>query len=109
MPLKQLWLYEGFLDIQCGPIIGVTAETKCQFLEPVSYPNELQAGLNAEKIGRSSVKYNVGIFRKNQNSASAFGYFVHVFVSRDKNKPVSIPPSIKTALKKIVIKKIEKF
>tara|TARA_B100001123_G_scaffold331186_1_gene373411 strand:+ start:694 stop:1125 length:432 start_codon:yes stop_codon:yes gene_type:complete len=92
----------GGLDIQNSPVIGVTAETRCQFFESVSYPEELQAGLRVKKIGNSSVVYNIGIFQKNLGHMLAAGYFVHVFVNRSNNQPISIPYKIREALNKII-------
>ncbi len=92
----------GGLDIQNSPVIGVTAETRCQFFESVSYPEELQAGLRVKRIGNSSVVYNIGIFQKNPERMLAAGYFVHVFVNRSSNQPISIPYKIREALNKII-------
>ena len=44
----------------------------------------------------------VGIFKKGENTACAYGEFIHVFVNRVENKSVSIPENIRLVLEKLV-------
>ena len=89
---------QGGLDIQQDKIIGVAVETMCRFRKPVTYPETVEAGLRVGKIGNSSVRYEIGIFRKGEAAAVAAGHFVHVFVERAGNRPVPIPGPIRAAL-----------
>lgn len=99
----NLYLIEqGGLDIFNGEIIGVAVETHCQFASSVAYPDKLEAGLRIGKLGNSSVRYEIGIFKEGAEDVSAWGYFVHVFVDRKTNKPVPIPAKIRSALEKIL-------
>jgi acyl-CoA thioester hydrolase len=93
----------GGLDIFQGAVIGVAVETHCNFAKSVAYPDTLEAGLRVGRLGTSSVRYEIGIFRAGEDEAAAHGHFVHVFVERATNKPVPIPPSIRTALEKIAV------
>ncbi|NQU60960.1 MAG: acyl-CoA thioesterase [Rhodospirillales bacterium] len=90
------------LDIQEGPEIGYAVETKCKFNKPVAYPEPLDAGLRVGRIGNSSVRFEIGIFRKGDNDAAAAGHFIHVFVDRATGKPVTIPDKIRGALERIL-------
>ena len=53
------------------------------------------------KLGNSSVRYDVGIFRQDEEIASAQGHFVHVYVDRETRKPTAIPADMRTLLNSI--------
>lgn len=91
------------LDIHDGEIIGFVVSSGCEYVSPVAYPDALEAGLSIEKLGNSSVRYNIGIFKKGSETASAHGYFVHVFVTRDQNKATPIPEGMRAAMAKILV------
>lgn len=93
---------KGGLDIHNAPVIGVVVESQCNYSQPVAYPDMIHCGLRIGKLGNSSVRYEVGIFRNDEDTASAAGHFVHVFVDRATNKPVPIPDAIKRAFKMIL-------
>jgi acyl-CoA thioester hydrolase len=50
------------------------------------------------RIGRSSVRYGVGLFTAGDDAACAAGTVVHVFVDRGASGPVEIPEPIRQAL-----------
>jgi len=81
---------EGGLDIESGPVIGLCVESQCRYLSPVAFPDVLDAGLRISRIGRSSVRYEVGIFRSGEDAAAAQGHFIHVFV--DWTCPIGCAP-----------------
>ena len=83
-------------------IIGVVVHSNCTYIKAITYPDKIEAGLTVKKLGKSSVTYGIGIFKKGEKNASAYGEFVHVFVNRKDNQPTSIPEKIKEALKKIL-------
>ena len=96
------WLIdEGSLDIHGGSVIGLCVESMCRYLAPASYPEELEAGLRVGKLGRSSARYEVGIFRRATAEPLAFGHFVHVFVDRTSRRSVPLPESIRCALQRL--------
>lgn len=93
------WLMEATTsDIRELPAIGIVAETSCRFLQELSFPDEVQAGLACEKLGNSSVIYRVGLFRGDEQSACAVGRFVHVYVDRITRRVVMLPDDIRTAV-----------
>ena len=95
------WLIEqGGLDIHRGETIGVCAESKCRFLASVAFPENIRAGLRVAKIGKSSVRYEIGLFRED-GEALADGHFVHVFVGRQDRRPREIPEAIRISLERI--------
>lgn len=92
---------EGGLDIDDGSIVGYVVNSGCDYLSPVAYPDALEGGLRVDRLGNSSVQYGIGIFKAGEDSPSACGHFVHVFVDRATNQPVPIPRAIRTALEGI--------
>jgi acyl-CoA thioester hydrolase len=93
---------QGALDIANGAVIGLVVETHCNYFKPVAFPDKLRAGLRVAKLGTSSVRYEVGIFRNDDDTASAQGHFVHVYVDRATGKPVPLPEKLKKALEKLL-------
>ncbi|HKU86311.1 MAG TPA: thioesterase family protein [Casimicrobiaceae bacterium] len=88
----------GGLDIREGAAIGIVVETACRFHAPLSFPEVIDAGLRVAHLGRSSVAYEIGLFRRDEGIAAATGRFVHVWVDRTTRRPVEVPPAIRTAL-----------
>lgn len=99
--VNRFLIDEGKLDINAGPIIGVAAESGCSYFASVAYPDVVDAGLRVARLGTSSVRYEVGIFRESAQDAAAAMFFVHVFVARDTMRPVPIPEPIRSALASI--------
>ncbi len=93
----------GGLDMHQGEVIGLAVETQCQFMQPLAFPDVIDAGLRVSKLGNSSVRYEVGLFRHDEVSIAAAGYFVHVFVNRETRRPTPIPPAIRTALAALLL------
>lgn len=86
------------LDIHKGPTIGLMVGSQCAYYSSVAFPNKLIGGFGVNKIGKSSVEYNVAIFKGEQQTASASGTMTHVFVDRTTNKPVPISGKLRLAL-----------
>jgi len=97
------WLIrEGGLDIHAGGQIGLCAESHCTFLAPIEFPQIVQAGLRVEKLGRSSVRYGIGLFVEGADAAVAEGWFVHVFVDRATRRAVPMEPVLRMALQRLL-------
>ena len=101
------WLInEGGLDIHAsasGDAIGVCAESHCAYRAGVAFPETVEAGLRVGHLGRTSVRYEVGIFAAGAAEAGADGWFVHVFVDAASREPVPIPESIRSSLERLLI------
>jgi len=99
------WLIdEGGLAPATSDAIGLCVESQCRYLAPAAYPDDLVAGLRVAKIGRSSVRYEIGIFRAPANGELvALGHFVHVFVDRAGRRPAPIPDRIRRALERLLV------
>ena len=97
--LVNAWLIEkGALDVEKGEVIGLVVETGCHYFAPLTYPDPVIAGLRVAHLGRSSVRYEVGIFAKGSDLTAAKGHFVHVYVDRGTRRPAELPPQLKSVL-----------
>jgi acyl-CoA thioester hydrolase len=100
--INEYLIAAGGLDIHAGAAIGVCAESHCTFHAGVSFPEVVEAGLRVGKLGNSSVRYEIGLFRRGHDEPIATGWFVHVFVDRESRRPAGIPDSIRAALERLV-------
>jgi acyl-CoA thioester hydrolase len=85
----------GLLD---GPVHCVVAEVACRYHASLAFPDRANFGIRVATTGRSSVRYEIGIFRNDDDVAAAEGHFVHVFVERGVQRPVSIPEQARAKL-----------
>lgn len=92
---------QGLLDIQNSEIVGVVAETGCQYFQSVAFPDELEVGISVARLGRSSVRYEIGIFKKDAPECCAAGHFVHVYIDRASGRPVPLTPELRAGLEKL--------
>ena len=90
-------------DIRSQDAIGIVVESGCTFHRELSFPQVIEAGLLVEKIGNSSVTYRVGLFIEEESEPAASGHFVHVYVDREKRRPVRVPENIRQALRPIML------
>ncbi len=99
--VSRFMMQDGLFDPLTSPIVGVVAENGCRFLAQIAYPDEVTLGLRVAALGRSSVRYALGVFRGDAQTASAEGHFVHVYVARATMRPVPIPPELRAALERV--------
>ena len=98
------WLVrEGGLDIREGPVIGLCAESHCAFHAPLAFPEVVRAALRVAHLGRSSVRYEIGLFGEGSAEPAATGWFVHVFVDRRERRAAEIPPRLRGALERLIV------
>ena len=93
----------GALDTATSAVVGLVVETQCQYYSSISYPDRVTVGLRVAHIGKSSVRYELGVFRNEEIVASAQGHYVHVYVDRASQTPVSIPTQVRAVLQTIVM------
>ncbi|MEZ5893479.1 MAG: thioesterase family protein [Parvularculaceae bacterium] len=91
----------GVLDIHAGAVIGLVVETGCKYLAPLEFPQKLEGALRVAKIGNSSVRYELAIFKASENAPAAEGHFTHVYVDKKTRRPVPLPAALRSALEKI--------
>lgn len=93
----------GVLEIEHSPVIGLVIETHCNYFASVAFPEQVEVGVRVAHVGRSSVRYEIGIFKAGEDSAAAQGHFVHVYVDRASRRPVEIPAPMRAALARIAV------
>ena len=91
----------GALDIHDGAVIGLVVETGCKYFAPLEFPQTLDGALRVARIGNSSVRYELAIFKQGDDTPAAEGHFVHVYVDRETRRPASLPADLRSALEKI--------
>ena len=100
--VNQYLVEQGALNIEKSTVIGLVVETQCQYFSPITFPDVVHAGLRVAKLGNSSVRYEIGLFRNEENAASAQGHFVHVYVDRASRRSTAVPADMRLALEKIL-------
>ena len=67
------------------------------------FPETIDAGMRVTRLGRSSVTYEIALFRQGDAHPAAAGRFVHVWVDRKSVTPAEIPARIRDALHPLVV------
>ena len=101
MTLPML-IEQGLLDPQTSPVIGLVVETGCRYFAPISFPETVDAGVRVAKLGTSSVRYEIGLFKLGEDEAVAEGHFVHVYVDSTDRRPAPLPQDLRTFLTTLV-------
>ncbi|MGZ9708533.1 acyl-CoA thioesterase [Pseudomonas sp. GNP013] len=94
---------QGGLDIHDGEVVGFVVSSACDYFASIAFPERIDVGLRVGKLGNSSVQYEVAVFKAGEEEACAAGRFVHVFVDRASNRPVTIAQKLRDALQRLVI------
>jgi acyl-CoA thioester hydrolase len=87
------------LDLETVPHVGLVVETQCRYFAPLAFPDTVTAGLRCARLGSSSVRYEIGLFRNEEDRACAEGHFVHVYVDRrEQSRTVPVPERLRAAV-----------
>jgi acyl-CoA thioester hydrolase len=100
--VNQFLIERGVLDIHKGDIVGFVVDSGCSYFSPVAFPDVVHVGIRVAKLGNSSVRYEIGIYRNDEAAPAATGHFVHVYVERSSNRPVPIPAPVRRVLDTIL-------
>lgn len=101
--VNAMLVAEDLLDIVAGDPICLVVGTSCDYFAPLSFPGEVEVGLAVEELGRSSVRYRLGVFAPGEERAAAAGTFTHVAVSRGSRRPVHWPDAWRQMLTSLVV------
>ncbi len=94
---------QGILTWRGSEHFMVVAESGCRYHAEVAFPDAISAGLRVARLGGSSVRYEIGIFRDGAELASAEGFFVHVCVDTATRRPTPLPAQWRQALQTIAV------
>jgi acyl-CoA thioester hydrolase len=100
--VNRFLIDRGVLDVAGSAVFGVTVETGCRFMKSLAFPEVIEAGVRVAKLGRTSVRYELALFRAGENDAAATGHFVHVYVDRTTRRPVPVPDDVRAALQPLL-------
>ena len=89
---------QGALDLHGSGAIGLVVQTHCDYFAPIAFPEQVRAGLRVARLGRSSVRYEIGLFAQDQPLTAAKGHFIHVYVDRHSRRPVPLPERLRAVL-----------
>ena len=98
------WLIEqGLLDLTNSATVFLVVETGCKYFTAMAFPDVVTAGIRISKLGTSSIKYQVGLFRNEEDKATAEGFFVHVHVDRTSHKSTPLNETQLNTLELLVL------
>lgn len=103
--VNEYMIRAGVLSIAESPVVCYVVDTACQYFRPVSFPDAVQCGLRVAHLGKSSVRFEIGVFRNDEDTACAQGRFVHVSCDRKTQRPVPMPADMRAALEKLQLDK----
>jgi acyl-CoA thioester hydrolase len=101
--VNQYLIDQGVLDIERSAVIGLVVETQCRYFSPISFPDVVHAGLRVGRVGNSSVRYEVALFRNDEKHAAAQGHFVHVYVDRPTRRPAALSDTMRASLDRLLV------
>jgi len=94
-------LAKGLMDSMAGDVQTLVVETGCSYFSSVAFPDKIQIGIAVTDLGTSSMRYAIGIFREDEDLASAQGHLIHVAVARATGRPVPLPDVMRHGLETI--------
>lgn len=99
--VNRFLIDRGVLDIHSDEVVGMVVDTGCSYFNSISFPDTVHAGVRVAKIGNSSVRYELALYRNGDEQPAAAGHFVHVYVDRKSNRSVPIPENVRAVLETI--------
>jgi len=91
----------GLLVVGESETVGLVVDTGCAYFAPISFPDNIVAGLRVAKLGSTSVRYEIGLFRNDETTAAAQGHFVHVYVDEKTRRPKPLSDAMIAQLSKL--------
>jgi acyl-CoA thioester hydrolase len=87
--------------------IGLVVHSHCDYFAPIEFPAVVDLALRVNKLGKSSVTYEIGVFERGQDEVKAVGEFIHVFVDRESRRPgkSGMADELKAGLERLFIDK----
>ena len=102
--VARFLLANGVLDLSASTAVGLVVETACRYAAPVAFPDEVTCGLRCGRLGTSSIRYEIGVFRNDEDRACAEGHFVHVYVERAwQDRAIPLPAALREAAQRLLM------
>jgi acyl-CoA thioester hydrolase len=101
--VTRMLIDKGVLRGPHSKSIGLCVESGCKFLAPVSFPETIDAGVRLGRVGNSSLRYEVGLFKAGGAQAVAVAHFTHVFVDPQTRRPAPLSEEVKAAMRALML------
>lgn len=101
--IDRLLIDKGIFSRKDRDTIFVVVETGCAYFAEMAYPDDVTAGVRIAALGTSSVRYEIGLFRNDEQTASAQGHFVHVHVDEVSRRPLALKPEHRHILEALCV------
>ena len=84
---------------------GLVVHSHSDYFGPIAFPAIAELALRVNKLGKSSVTYEIALFERGVEEVKAVGEFVHVFIDRATKRPAAngMNTLIKEGLQKILV------
>ncbi|WP_373928083.1 acyl-CoA thioesterase [Abyssibacter sp.] len=76
----------------------ILARTGCDFIQQLKYPDDLDLGCRVMKLGRSSIVFDVAMFRTNSDQLVAVSEAITVWFDYGAQATVPVPDALRDAL-----------
>ncbi len=92
------------LDLASSTEVGLVVETQCRYFAPITFPDQITCGVRCGRLGSSSIRYELGLFRNEEAQASAEAHFIHVYVARAaQERAVPLPAKLRDAALRLLM------
>jgi acyl-CoA thioester hydrolase len=102
--VAEFLIQSGVLDLANSTEVGLVVETQCRYFAPITFPDRVTCGIRCGRLGTSSIRYELGVFRNEETQASAEAHFIHVYVARAaQDRSVPLPAKLRAAAERLLM------
>jgi acyl-CoA thioester hydrolase len=102
-----------YLIEECGlhpptsPQSGLVVHSHADFFGSIAFPAVADLALRVNKLGKSSVTYEIALFQRGVEEVKSVGEIIHVFVDRETGRPAAngMNDGLKEGLSRILVSK----
>jgi acyl-CoA thioester hydrolase len=96
--ISEFLVEQGTLDIASSPVIGLIVNSSCTYFSPIGFPDRINVGMKISHLGNSSARYELALFRNDDQEAAAAAHIIYVYVDRASNVAVPVPDAVRMVL-----------
>ncbi|KAF9892511.1 hypothetical protein FE257_001620 [Aspergillus nanangensis] len=84
--------------------VAIMVNSYCDYFASVAYPDVLELGLRVVNLGKSSVVYEVGVFKEGEEDVKVVGGYMHVWLDRAAWRPAKegMETRVRTGLERLL-------
>jgi acyl-CoA thioester hydrolase len=93
------------LDPPTSSQYGLVVHSHSDYFSSIAFPAVADVALRVNKLGNSSVTYEMGLFEQGVAEVKAVGSFTHVFVDRSTGRPAAggMQEKVRRGLERILV------